>query len=344
VLVVAAEKKSYAQVLQAGFNQANLDALVTGSNGFMLPDYVIEVQPTRPSGGTIVWEWHIWDHLIQDRSASSDNYGVVADHPELVDPNGGGSGKIKQFWNHVNGIDYNAELDQIVISVRGNSELMVIDHSTTTAEAKGHTGGRQGKGGDILYRWGNAQEYDRGAESDRTLFQQHHTHWIAGGLPGAGDILVFNNGIGRGHSSVDEIAPPVTSSGAYTIQSGSAFGPAAPTWTYVGKPPSSFYSAEISGAQRLANGNTLITSGVNGVLFEVTSSGETVWEYVNPVTTSPLPQGATIPPDPAKDDQFMNVVFRVTRYPPDYLGFAGRTLTPLGTIETYPSGSPPSGR
>ena len=66
---------------------------------------------------------------------------------ELVDPNGGAVGKIQQFWNHVNGIDYNADLDQIMISVRGNSELLVLDHSTTTAESRSHAGGRQGKGG-----------------------------------------------------------------------------------------------------------------------------------------------------------------------------------------------------
>jgi formylglycine-generating enzyme required for sulfatase activity len=346
VIIVAAEKKTYAEVIQAGFNPANLDPSITGTNGFMLPDYVIEVKPTRPSGGTIVWEWHIWDHLVQDFSASKDNYGTVANHPELVDPNGGGSGKIPQFWNHVNGVDYNAQLDQIMISVRGNSELIVIDHGTTTAEAKGHTGGTLGKGGDLVYRWGNAQQYDRGTTSDRKLYQQHHTTWIEPGLPGAGNILIFNNGIGRNYSSVDQIVPPVNADGSYTLASSAAYGPSSPTWTYVASPPTSFYSAEISGAQRLPNGNTLITSGVNGVLFEVTSAGEVVWQYVNPVTTAPLAQGAAIPADAARAGQYMNAVFRVTRYAPDYLGLAGRTLTPIGTIETYSSsvGQAGSGR
>jgi formylglycine-generating enzyme required for sulfatase activity len=334
VIIVAAEKKSYAEVVQAGFNPANLDASITGTNGFMLPDYVIEVKPTLPSGGTVVWEWHIWDHLIQDFSASKDNFGVVASHPELVDPNGS-NGKISQFWNHVNGIDYNATFDQIMISVRGNSELMVIDHGTTTAEARGHAGGRQGKGGDILYRWGNASQYDRGSASDRKLYQQHHTHWIESGLSGAGNILIFNNGLGRNYSSVDEIAPPVSATGAYTIGATTAFGPPSPAWTYAGTPTSSFFSGEISGAYRLPNGNTLITEGVKGNLFEVTSAGEMVWRYVNPVTTTPLTQGAAIPLDANRSDQYMNAVFRVQRYAPDYPGLAGRTLTPLGTIEKY---------
>jgi formylglycine-generating enzyme required for sulfatase activity len=334
VLVLASEKKTYAEAIAAGFNPSLMDASIS-SEGYMLPDYLVEVRPTKPYGGTIVWEWHIWDHMIQDFDATKNNYGVVASHPELIDMNGVGGGRIQQFWNHVNGIDYNPQLDQIMISVRGNSELFVIDHGTTTAQSSGHTGGRYNKGGDILYRWGYSQQYDRGTSADRKLYQQHHTHWIEPGLPGAGNVLIFNNGIGRGYSSVDEIVPPVDAAGNYSIAAGAAFGPSAPAWTYVGSPPSSFYSAEISGAQRLPNGNTLITEGVKGNLFEVTAAGEIVWRYVNPVTTAPLAQGSAIPADSGRPDQFMNAVFRVTRYGTDFPGLQGRDLTPIGPIETY---------
>lgn len=140
----------------------------------MLPDYVIEVEPTPPVGGNIVWEWHVWDHLIQEHDASKDNYGDPAAHPELVDVNGSG-GKVAAFWNHMNSIHYNPELDQIMMSVRGNSELWVIDHSTTTEEAAGHSGGRYGKGGDLLYRWGNPSTYGAGDRNDQQLFQRHDT-------------------------------------------------------------------------------------------------------------------------------------------------------------------------
>ena len=331
VIILASEKKSYAEVVAAGFRPSQLDASIA-SQGYMLPDYLIEVRPTRPYGGTIVWEWHVFDHLIQDADPTKNNYGVVANHPELIDANGTG-GAIPQFWNHVNGIDYNAAFDQVMLSVRGNSELVVVDHSTTTAQSAGHSGGTHNTGGDLLYRWGFAQQYDRGTGADRKLYQQHHTHWIEPGLPGEGNILIFNNGIGRNYSSVDEIVPPVDGSGNYTIGAGVAFGPTAPTWTWVATPPTSFYSAEISGAQRLPNGNTLITSGVNGLLFEVTPAGEIVWKYMNPVTTTPLAQGATIPADPNKAGQFMNAVFRVTRYAATFPGLVGRDLTPKGTIE-----------
>lgn len=333
VLLLAAEKKTLADVLAAGFNPALLDTSIT-TQGYMLPDYLVEIKPTYPSGGTVVWEWHIWDHMIQEFSSAKNNYGTISAHPELIDVNGPGI-KIPQFWNHVNGIDYNATLDQVMISVRGNNELFVVDHSTTTAQAAGHTGGRYGKGGDILYRWGDPQQYKRGTATNRILYQQHHTHWIPDGLPGAGNILIYNNGIGRNYSSIEEIVPPLDSTGGYTIAAGAAFGPAAATWTYKATPTSAFYSSEISGCQRLPNGNTLICEGVKGNLFEVTSAGETVWRYLCPVTSAPLAQGASIPVDAARPDQFMNAVFRVYRYAPTYAGLVGRDLTSRGTIETY---------
>ena len=341
VLILAAEKKSTAEVLAAGFNPALLDPTITATNGYMLPDYLIEVKPTLPYGGTIVWEWHLWDHMIQDFSASRNNFGVVANHPELIDVNGPGI-KIPQFWNHVNGIDYNAQLDQVMISVRGNNELFVIDHGTTSTQSASHTGGRYNKGGDILYRWGDPEQYNRGTAANRILYQQHHTHWIEPGLSGAGNILIFNNGIGRGYSTVEEIVPPVDASGNYSLSVGAAFGPAASLWTYQGTPTTSFYSDEISGAQRLRNGNTLICEGVKGNLFEVTSAGRIVWQYVCPVTTTTLAQGAAIPLDPARSNQYMNAVFRVTRYAPDFAGLVGKDLTPIGTIETYATASTPT--
>jgi hypothetical protein len=121
IIILVAEKRTYAQVIAAGFNPTLLDPQIA-SAGYMLPDSVIEVQPTYPSGGTVVWQWHVWDHLIQDYDASKANYGVVSAHPERIDANGTGA-QIPLFWNHMNSIGYSAELDQIMLSVRGNSEL-----------------------------------------------------------------------------------------------------------------------------------------------------------------------------------------------------------------------------
>ena len=97
-------------------------------------------------------------------------------------------------WTHFNSVDYNPELDQIVVSPREFGELWVIDRSTTIEEAAGRTGGNSGKGGSLLYRWGNPAAYKSGSRADQKLFYQHDPKWIPPGLPGAGNILVFNNG------------------------------------------------------------------------------------------------------------------------------------------------------
>jgi hypothetical protein len=326
ILMIAWERKTAEEAIAAGRDPGLL------RDGELWPEEIIEVEPTGASGGNIVWEWNVWDHLVQDIDPTKDNYGVVADHPELIDVNyfdpiRPADGE--HDWLHANSIDYNPDLDQIVISMRHFDEFWVIDHSTTTAEAAGHSGGNSGKGGDLLYRWGNPQAYRAGGPEDQQLFMQHDAQWIEPGLPGAGNFLVFNNGLGRpgdDYSSVDEIVPPVDQDGNYALTPGQAYGPAAPLWTK--GEPGDFFASFVSGAQRLPNGSTLICSCANGTMFEVTSAGQEVWRYINPVVqTGPLRQGDPIPTDAG------NSVFRAYRYPPDYPGLQGRDLTPGGPIE-----------
>jgi len=275
ILMIAWEYKTPAQAIAAGRNPNNI-----GST-FMV-DHIIEVKKTGPTSGDIVWEWHIWDHLIQDYDQTKENYGIVADHPELIDIN---FGKEDIDWNHVNSIDYNEEFNQILISSFGQDEIWVIDHSTTTEEAAGHTGGNSGKGGDILYRWGNPRAYRAGTVNDQKFFGQHDAKWIESGCPGEGNILVFNNGLDRPqgkYSSVDEILPPVDANGNYSYTPGSAYGPEEQIWMYTAENPTNFYSYRLSGAQRLSDGNTLICNGAFGIFFEVTPEKATIWEYTNP--------------------------------------------------------------
>lgn len=281
----------------------------------LLVDSLLEVKPAGKTSGEVVWEWHLWDHLVQDFDNSKPNYGNVAEHPELVNLNYGedalapaaadkdaanklksvgyigaagppGRAKANPDWTHSNGVAYNPKLDQVMISVHNFSEFWIVDHSTTTAEAAGHAGGRSGKGGDLLYRWGNPRVYHAGKKEDQRLFAQHNAHWIADGLPGAGHVLVFNNGSSRpdgNYSSVDEIVLPVDAEGRYSHQPGAAYGPTEATWSYTAPKKTDFYSFFISGAQRLPNGNTLICSGANGTIFEVTPDKTVVWKYVNPL-------------------------------------------------------------
>ena len=276
VLLIAWEYKTRAEAIAAG-----RDPDTISGNRFQ-PDHIIEAKPTGPETGEIVWEWHVWDHLIQDFDPSKDNYGVVGDHPELIDINYGDN--FVGDWLHTNSVDYNEDFDQIMITIHNFNEVWVIDHSTTTEEAAGHTGGNSGKGGDLLYRWGNPRAYGAGTINDQKFFDQHDTTWIEEGRPGEGNLLVYNNGVNRpsgDYSSVDEIVPPVDEFGNYSYEPGSPFGPEEQVWIYTAENPTSFYSFYVGGAERLKNGNTLICEGARGKFFEVTPEKEIVWEYVN---------------------------------------------------------------
>ena len=342
VLLLSRHKKTAEEAIAAG-----ADPDLVSTDGVILPR-IVEARPTGPASCEIVWEWSVWDHLIQDLDSSKANYGVVAEHPELInlnfrppvphDP---------QWWMRSNGIDYNAELDQIVLTVRFFGEAWIIDHSTTTSEAAGHSGGKGGKGGDLLYRWGNPRAYGAGTPEHQQLFRPHNSQWIAAGLPGAGNILIFNNGaevaeFQRGYSSVDEITPPVDGAN-YRLDPDSAYGPAEPVWVYAPVGSDYFFAPYISGTQRLPNGNTLICDGVHGTLFEVTPAGKIVWKYINPrIGKGPLRQGESVPLETVRPgvESPGNLVYRAYRYAPDYPGLQGLDLTPGEPIELYSTFSP----
>jgi hypothetical protein len=310
VLMIVWDKKTPQECLAAGRRPE-----MTPDN-HLLPDSILEVKPAGKTSGEIVWEWHLWDHLVQDFDKTKANYGSVAEHPELVNVNFGEDvlapakttkaqqEKLKSIgyvgantpsgrqprqnpdWTHCNAVAYNSQLDQIILSVHDFSEFWILDHSTTAKEAAGHSGGRYGRGGDLLYRFGNPLAHRAGTKQDQRLFAQHNAQWIAPGLPGAGHVLVFNNGNGRpdgSYSSVDELALPVDTDGRYARDPNGRPEPAKLIWSYTAPKKGDFYSFFISGAQRLANGNTLICSGASGTVFEVTPDNETVWKYVNPV-------------------------------------------------------------
>ncbi|MBW1766515.1 MAG: aryl-sulfate sulfotransferase [Deltaproteobacteria bacterium] len=321
VLMIAWEYKTYKEAVAAGRKPGLL------GGGGLWPDVIIEVKPVGKTGGEIIWEWHMWDHVVQDNDPAKANYGVVKDHPELLDINyasSRGPGRRGGDWNHVNSVDYNEKLDQIVISLHNMSEIYIIDHSISIQEAAGHTGGRSGKGGDILYRWGNPQVYRAGGPADQKLFAQHDAMWVEEGCPGEGNITIFNNGQGRrdgAYSSIDEITPPVDGKGNYSLTQGSAYAPAECTWIYTAERKTAFYADHISGASRLPNGNTIICSGTNGTLFEVIPEGKTVWKYVNPF------KGSVFQAQKGRGSENANSVFKVYRYASDYAGLAGRDLT-----------------
>ncbi|MFM1997220.1 MAG: hypothetical protein RLZZ111_1607, partial [Planctomycetota bacterium] len=117
------------------------------------------------------------------------------------------------------------------------------------------------------------------------------------------------------------------------------YGRAQLVWNYFAAQPSSFFAPIVSGAQRLANGNTLITEGTTGRLFEVTRSRALVWQYVNPVTPQgPLARTATPPKVDVRGlngvpNVFANLTFRSLRFAPSFAGFTGKSLVAGSVIE-----------
>ncbi len=303
VLIVAWERKTAAESLAAG----RLPELLP--DGELWPDSVVEYSPAE---GRVVWEWHVWDHLVQDVDATKANFGDVTAHPEKIDVNyvleGNGG---ERDWNHVNGVDYNPTRDEIVISSRSFSEFWVIDHATTTESARGAAG-------DLLFRFGNPATI--GAKGERSLFVQHDAEWIPDGLPGAGDFLVFSNGLPetRPYSTVEEITPKLVDDAYVRNDDGSSA--ATIDRVFPKQKADRFFAAIISGSQRLANGNTLITDGPHGRILEATPDGSVVWEYENPYYTvrpnTPKESGAGEPILPWW-------MFRSHRYSPDDPAVAG---------------------
>ena len=273
ILIIVWEIKSAAEAVSVG--RQNIESEL---NEIWSPA-VIEFNPVN---GDIVWEWHIWDHLIQEVDSSLPNYGFVKDNIQRMNINYGTIGSIDGAngdWMHINSIDYNPSLDQIVLSSRNMNELYVIDHSTTTEESSGSMGGVYGKGGDFLFRWGNPEVYNMGNEEDRQFFGQHDVRWVENSEFGTNHFSLFNNGVGRpesNYSSIDFVIPSVDNLGNYLFSDNSLFLPVTSHTIYS---EAGFYSGRQSSAQYLENGNMLITSSAEKRFFEINNSGSILWEY-----------------------------------------------------------------
>ncbi|HUR28584.1 MAG TPA: aryl-sulfate sulfotransferase [Planctomycetota bacterium] len=341
-------------------------------------DFVIEIEPTRPSGGKIVWTWRSFDHLVQDEREKAEGFGKIADFPGRIDVNadhrydapeseaerkareerekamqglgyGGGKDaaqggalahdapgtndkkkkeKYDADWLHMNAVDYLPEQDLIVVSVPHLCELWVIDHSTTAQEAAGSSGGKRGHGGELLYRYGHARNYGVDDGVGRKLRYQHNPTWQKNSAPGTLGLLVFDNGTERKpteYSEVVELEIPFDAALGFSRKTGEAFGPSGAKWTY--NDPGKLFSPFISGAQRLANGNTLICEGARGRVLEVTSAGKIVWDYYNPL-------GGEIKPAEQAGKAPAKSLFRATRIAKDHPGLAGKTLVAGGKDKT----------
>lgn len=292
-------------------------------------EFVREIKPIGNSNYEVVWEWRLQDHFVQDYDPSLPNYGNIKNEIGKVDINylGPGAWDDDDWW-HCNALDYNPDLDQILVNSRNNNELWIIDHSTTIQEAQGDSGGNSGKGGELLFRWGNPQAYNSGSSSNLRMYGSHGHYWIPEGLPNAGKIMYFNNGDDRpqGYYSTVEMIDPVFENGAYQKNNNDHYFPIEPEVVYKASPdPFDFVSSYLSNAQQLSNGNVFINEGGTGRLFEIDSNDNIIWEYITPVNFGgTIDQGGFV---------FGNSNFRAYRYSPDHPAFEDKNLSPGNLIE-----------
>lgn len=266
----------------------------------LLDDTIIEVN----WAGEIVWEWICSEHF--------DEYGFSEAAMNVLsrDPNmrtaGGGMGD----WMHINCMselgpnkwfdagDARFHPDNIIWDSRESNIMAIIDK----------------KSGKVVWQIG--PEYDTSKELKNLgwLIGMHHAHMIPRGLPGEGNILVFDNGGWAGYGLPNPMAPKGLKNVWRDYSRVLEFDPVSlkivwqytPTEAGFVQPADSnrFYSPFISGAQRLPNGNTLITEGSGGRLIEVTSGHEIVWEYISPYWGSLMK---------------MNLIYRAYRVPYEWV-------------------------
>lgn len=245
-----------------------LEAQAMGINAFFdtYTEVLIEIDPKTDE---IIWEWHSKDHSIQDFDSNLPNYGVISQNPQLIDHNY--NIQVEEYGGdimHANGIDYDVDKDVIYISVNFYGEIWVIDHSTTIEDAASNSGGNYGKGGDLIYRFGNPEAYKSNFGS-RLFNKVHFPNLLEGDKPGEGNMLVFVNGSNE-QSTVYELRIPES----FNLKT-DASNELEIVWSFS---DSELYAPIISGAVRLENGNTLICEGDYGY-WEVTPNQDIVWKY-----------------------------------------------------------------
>jgi len=359
-IYIANKDYTAAQCLAAG---ANPSLAPGGTYSGVQLDVVVEVN----RAGKVIWEWAFFDHVVQEYDATKTaTYGVVKNTPGRININMTGN-PLKSDWLHCNSLDYNEQLNQIVInSVHG--EFYVIDHGGTFVknDSAASVAMAASSKGDFLYRFGDPAKYGQGSspsftsnpEKTTTGHKQiggsHDIQWIKPGLPGEGNFLVFNNGQNlfelTPQSYIFEINPYLNSSGVntgkYIDPPTAGYNVVSPAnnnlmkekkniskqvvWNYSSKNNTSFFSTIGSSAQRLPNGNTLVCAMNSGHFFEVCPADTSVvWEYINPFTRSGIKKVKT---DTYPTD---NAAFRAYRYTAEHPALKGHDLTPGKTMTGF---------
>ena len=200
------------------------------------PDVVLEIEPVGLNDANLVWCWKVSEHMSEEL----DNPYTFYTH----------AGYNQLDWNHFNAVSLN-QYGEILLSSRNWCEIYIIE---------------RGSNNDLLYRWGNPQNYN--GVGEQVFYAQHGVNQIPIGYPGAGNIMVFNNmnipgQQEDGSSIIVEFTPNFETLEGEIV------------WSF----EEDFYSPKQSGAFRLPNGNTFVSVSQGGDMFEVTYDGEIVWEH-----------------------------------------------------------------
>lgn len=330
VLILAYENHLLEDIIENGF-----DTISYGQRS-LWSEMILEVDPVTDS---IVWEWHLWDHLVQEHDSGALNFNSVREHPERVNINYQEFSESRSDWAHANALDYNEALDQIMISARNFNEIWIIDHSTTTEEAAGAVGGISGKGGDLLWRWGSPHAYNQGALDEQQLFWNHDAQWIDDFVDTSylhyGAVAVFNNFINyeveNGQSRGQIITPVYDVIDHNYVLEDSTFLPSDFSATFSHPEPAKNFSSSGSSIQLVGDGHVIMCAALQGRSFELDETGELVWEYLTPLFNGlQFTQGFEL-------ETAENVTFQVERYPRDYSAFVGKDLSPQGYLELEPN-------
>ena len=259
VLFISWEKKGDVALATSGYN---------GDEEILYVETLIEINPLNDE---IVWKWSSWDHLVQDFDENQNNFGSISQNPQKIDINFRDP-LIKEIsfngdFMHANGIEYDAVRDVIYLSVNYFSEVWVIDHSTSTEEAKTASGGNYGSGGDLLYRFGNPNAY-KNLQGERTFFSNHAPNLVKG----TNNLLIFVNG--NLNESLQSTVYELSIPDSFDLKADEN-NELDIVWSFT---DTDLFSPKVSSAYRLENGNTLITEGNYGY-WEVTNSKEVVWKF-----------------------------------------------------------------
>ncbi len=317
LLVMVWNFKSAEEAIAAGRNPAYV------SPKGLWAEELIELKPIGADSAQVVWKWAVWDHLIQDYDSTKQNYGIVANNPDRINLNYDKANT--QGWVHINSVDYNAELNQVMVSSRVFGEVWIINHDTGISV--------NSKSG-LVFRYGNPAAYNRGTVADRKFYYQHNAHWVRCGTGYDNAFMVFNNGTFRStgeYSTVEIWQPELNAVGGY-LHAGADIYRCNNLRTYNSNNKyGDFFSHRVSGAQMMANGHLRVCVGADGRFLELDEKENIVWQYVCPISLGgkPVSQGS-------KPPYVINTVFNTVTVSPGHPALAGKDLSPKGTVETNP--------